>query len=162
MQEKIEGQKQRPPSRIRYELTHPVVSFRTSLDAYNELMTYLNKHALSIGDFFRISLKKQKINYEQARNEAFNNGYNNGRTKGYNEGHNKGYDEGYIKGMKEGSKKGHQEGYNEAKQKYCIWFYCAICNEPILITTFSEMHVFVNDFLRREGWGHSMCHQRYR
>ena len=76
----------KPPSRIRYEKTHPVVSFRVKDEWYDEFKAYLNENDLTIGDFFRISYGKQKANYQEAHDQGFDEGF----KIGYNEGYKKG------------------------------------------------------------------------
>ena len=201
--------KEKMPSRIRYEKRNPVVSFRVKETWYIEFKKFLNHCSLSIGDFFRIAFKKQKANYKKARKKEYKDGYSEGYKVGYNKGYDtgkddgfddgykkgynegcgegskKGYDEGcedgYKKGFDEGSengyKKGSQEGYEKgckddaengekigyekAWRKYCIWYYCVICDEAIVIESNSEEHNLIINISRHKMWGHSSCRQKY-
>ncbi len=66
----------RPPSRIRYEESHPVISFRIKKEWYDELKNLLRTQDITIADFFKIALKKQKIN----RDKIWKEGYEEGST----------------------------------------------------------------------------------
>jgi hypothetical protein len=50
----------KPPSRVRYELSHPTVSARISRDEYQKLKQYLDNRVISFADFVRESLEIQK------------------------------------------------------------------------------------------------------
>jgi len=111
--------KHKPPGCIRYEKTHPVVSFRVIEEWYNEFKAFLKEQNNSIGDFFRIALGKQKANYQKA--------------------HDKGFDEGFNIGYNEGK----TEGYNSGMNDWAIWCYCWKCNKPKFIKPNSRDHKVV-------------------
>jgi len=67
----MEKNKHKPPSRIRYEKTHPVISFRTKSEWNEEFKAFLTEQNLSIGDFFRIAFEKQEIESRK----SFDRGY---------------------------------------------------------------------------------------
>ena len=67
----------RPPSRIRYEQSHPVVSFRVRRENYQQLKNLLVKSGESFGDFFKEALAIQQANTDKV--------YEQGRKKGYEE-----------------------------------------------------------------------------
>lgn len=67
----------KPPARLRYEETHPVVSFRVKQEVYQQLQELLAKSGKSIGDFFREALKVQQADTKEA--------YLRGHKKGYEE-----------------------------------------------------------------------------
>jgi hypothetical protein len=66
--------KRSPPARIRYEQSHPVVSFRVKQADYDRLQEMLGATGKSIGDFFRDALAVQKTNtdaiYANAKQES--------------------------------------------------------------------------------------------
>ena len=70
--------KHKPPSRIRYEKSHPVVSFRIKKEWYDELKTFLENRGITIADFFQIALKKQTEDYENAKTESYDFGVRDG------------------------------------------------------------------------------------
>lgn len=47
-----------PPSRRRYQASHPTVSFRVDLDLYAELKGWKEKHNLSVADVLKVGLKR--------------------------------------------------------------------------------------------------------
>ena len=60
-----------PPSRRRYEASHPTVSFRVDLDLYARLKELKGKANLSVADVLKIGLEKG----EPLVGEAFRNGF---------------------------------------------------------------------------------------
>ena len=124
--------KHKSPSRIRYEKTHPVVSFRVKDEWKNEFKTFLQEQNLSIGDFFRISYGKQKANYQEA--------------------HDQGFDEGFKIGYNEGKTEGYKLGMND----WAIWCYCWKCLKPIFIKPNSDAHKKMIDAMSGH-LGHMQC-----
>ena len=122
----------KPPSRIRYEKTHPVISVRMPKKWIDDLDAYLDEQGLSRGDFYRISLGKQKANYRRAY------------IQGYNKGYNIGLNAEYEKGM----------------QDWGIQFPCRICGELVYIPPNSDCHKAIIEFLRECGWAHAECREQ--
>lgn len=56
----VKRKRHKAPSRIRYEQSHPVISFRTSQDLYDEFKALLNRRNQSAAEFFRDALDKQQ------------------------------------------------------------------------------------------------------
>lgn len=67
------------PSRVRYEVSHPVVSFRTTREAYQRLKDVLDKSGRSVGGFFREALAIQKTDTERIYQRGFRAGYEEAR-----------------------------------------------------------------------------------
>ena len=65
----------KPPSRIRYEQSHPVISLRISTELKEELQNYLAHREESLADFIRESLGVQKPLIEKIEKAAWNKGY---------------------------------------------------------------------------------------
>ena len=59
-----------PPSRLRYESSHPTVSFRVDQDLYSRLKELKWKADLSVADVLKVGLEKS----EPLVGEAFRNG----------------------------------------------------------------------------------------
>jgi len=59
-----------PPSRLRYEQAHPVVSFRVKLEDHDRLNDLLEKSGKSIGDFFREALGVQEKDADEIYDHA--------------------------------------------------------------------------------------------
>ena len=64
------------------------------------------------------------------------------------------------KSYSDGHKKGMDDGYDKAKNDWQIWFFCNTCGERMDIIPNSNVHEDVIEHLRRNRWGHSVCHQR--
>ena len=60
-----------PPSRRRYEASHPTVSFRVDLDLYAELKALKQTSNLSVADVLKVGLER----CEPLVGEAFHNGF---------------------------------------------------------------------------------------
>ena len=60
-----------PPSRERYERSHPTVSLRVDLDLYAQLKAMKEKANLSVADVLKVGLQKG----EPLVGEAFRNGF---------------------------------------------------------------------------------------
>lgn len=56
----------KPPSRIRYEKSHPVVSARLSMDYYEKLQKVLKTEEKSFAQFVRDVMDKAEIEYSNA------------------------------------------------------------------------------------------------
>jgi len=65
-----ESTSRKPPSRVRYEQSHPVVSFRIEREYYEQLMVLLEKSNKSIGDFFREALAAQLADTDLIYNQG--------------------------------------------------------------------------------------------
>lgn len=74
--------KHKPPSRIRYEQNNPIVSFRIKKNLYEELKTLLKNQGNSIGDFFKVALKKQQIDYDKLAAGGYDKGFEDGYEDG--------------------------------------------------------------------------------
>mgnify|MGYP000680183026 CR=1 FL=1 len=68
-----------PPSRRRYEASHPTVSFRVDLDLYGELKALKEKANLSVADVLKVGLGK----CEPLVGEAHHTGFMGGLAESY-------------------------------------------------------------------------------
>ena len=66
-----------PPSKIKYNQTHPTVSIRVSQDLYDQLKELREKSGKSLGDILREALDKQA----PSTNKAFQGGFNKARRQ---------------------------------------------------------------------------------
>jgi len=81
----------KPPSRIRYEQGHPIVSFRVERITYNRLFSLIREKNLSIADFFKIALGEQDESLDKIRtvsNAEYERGYDEGLDLGVKLAHN--------------------------------------------------------------------------
>lgn len=51
----------KPPSRIKYEQSHPVVSCRLDMDTYTQLHAFLENTGVSFADFVKLELKLESL-----------------------------------------------------------------------------------------------------
>ena len=68
-----------PPSRRRYEASHPTVSFRVDLDLYAQLKELKEKGNLSVADILKVGLER----CEPLVGEAFHNGFMSALSEAY-------------------------------------------------------------------------------
>jgi len=79
------GKKPVPPSRLRYEETHPTVTVRVSEEMREKLTELKEVHDLSLGDVLRHGLETAKPDLDKA--------YTQGLTEGYEDGYGEAKDE---------------------------------------------------------------------
>ena len=60
-----------PPSRRRYEASHPTVSFRVDLDLYGELKALKEKANLSVADVLKVGLERCEPLVGEAHHTGF-------------------------------------------------------------------------------------------
>ena len=68
-----------PPSRRRYEASHPTVSFRVDLDLYAQLKGLKEKANLSVADVLKVGLER----CEPLAGEAFRKGFMSALSEAY-------------------------------------------------------------------------------
>ena len=68
-----------PPSRLRYEASHPTVSFRVDLDLYAELKALKQTSNLSVADVLKVGLER----CEPLVGEAHHTGFMGGLAESY-------------------------------------------------------------------------------
>ena len=74
----------KPPSRIRYEQSHPVLSCRLSKVDYDLLKQRLEKLKISFATFVKDALGRLEIkmsDIEEARDEGYSQGYNQAKEE---------------------------------------------------------------------------------
>lgn len=72
---RVTGKKHKPPSRGRYEESHPTVSFRVERSLYNDLKTFLSQRDMSFADFVKEAMGVQQTEIR----EAYQRGYQMGK-----------------------------------------------------------------------------------
>lgn len=65
----------KPPSRIRYEASHPTVSFRVTKEEYAKLQAMRKKTGLSLGEVARRVLELRKKEVDEAYERGLRAGY---------------------------------------------------------------------------------------
>ena len=49
------------------------------------------------------------------------------------------------------------EGYNQAVEDCEIWYYCAVCREPIYMEPNGDDHKKMIGYMEEHGWAHASC-----
>ncbi len=122
--------KHKPPSRIRYEKSHPTVSCRLSADVYKRLEKIKSKEKKSFADILKVGMGILEVETQQEsaiREKAFLQGY--------------------------------EEGYAEAKIEFRVDYRCNICGKVLTVSS-EEERAAVAGYMREHGWGHAECHER--
>ena len=121
--------KRQPPSRIRYELSHPIISCRVSREIYDRLVEAKEAEDKSFADILKIGLGKQEV-----------------QSKEILEAKTQGVDEGYKK------------GYAEAELRYKVNYKCSKCGQAVEVTSENSKKA-ISGFMREKGWAHKECPQ---
>ena len=71
----------KPPSRIRYERSHPVVSFRIDRELNARLKYLLGLSGQSIADFFRVALERQEADQVAIFQQGYQRGFEEAKER---------------------------------------------------------------------------------
>lgn len=77
------------PARIRYEQSHPTVSFRLPRELYDQLMEQLASRDITAADFVKEALGAKRVrapNIAEIRDAKYKQGYYEGYEDGYERG----------------------------------------------------------------------------
>lgn len=78
--------KKRTPSRVKYEQSHPTVSFRLPKELYDQLMEQLASRDITAADFIKEALGAKRIktpNIAEIKDAEYKQGYYEGYEDGY-------------------------------------------------------------------------------
>lgn len=117
--------KKRTPSRMKYEQSHPTVSFRVSKELYDRLEVVKEAEGKSTTDVLKIGVDLLEV---KVSNEK--------------EARRQGYEEGFEK------------GFEEAKNLYMITFPCSVCRKTIEVAG-KGMKETIRKILVAHGLGHA-------
>ena len=118
----------KPPSRVRYEQSHPAISCRLNKETYDLLKQQLEE----LGDVSvcssraardsppRIKMPKPE-DTERVREEAT------------------------------------REGYSQAIREWQIWYYCNVCKKKVTVKPNSVDHKRIIGFAKQNYWAHESC-----
>ena len=121
---------QKPPSRVKYEESHPTVSCRVPRETYERLQAIKEKQGKSFADILRIGmgiLKAKAKKEGEVREEAYSEGYD--------------------------------DGYREAKQEFKVTYPCSVCGKTITLNSEGEKEA-ASGYMEEYGWGHAECHKK--
>lgn len=120
------------PSKIRYQKSHPLISFRCSIEEKDKLESMMGIEGKSLSQILR---------------EMLLNGYTDFENT---------YNEGYDAGNKEAIKAGYEKGKNE----WGIRIPCPICCNDLYLKPNDAWHKFIIEYVKSYGWGHVACHEK--
>ena len=72
----------KPPSRIRYERSHPVVSARLSMEDYKKLMELKRQRGVSLAQLIREIIGTAKADFNWFYRMGYEKGYKDGYRRG--------------------------------------------------------------------------------
>jgi len=78
----VEGLARKPPSRIRYERSHPVISIRVSMNYYRRLRELKERRGISWAQLIREILADADKSYREGYDAGYQEGYRDGYRKG--------------------------------------------------------------------------------
>ena len=119
--------KRPPPSRIRYEQSHPIISCRVSREIYDRLVEAKEAEDKSFADILKIGLGKQEV-----------------QSKKILEAKTKGMDEGY------------KQGYDAAELLYKVTYKCRKCGQAVEVTSEAGKKA-IRVYMQKNGWVHTKC-----
>ena len=118
----------KPPSRVRYEKSHPTVSCRLNKETYDLLKQHLDElGGVSVADFVKDALGRLQLKMPKPE---------------------------VTERVKEESKR---EGYSQAIEEWQIWYYCDICKKKATVKPNSTNHKEIIDFAKRHCWMCESC-----
>ena len=122
--------KNKPPSRARYEQANPTVSCRVTREIYDRLSKIRKEQGKSFGDIVRLGLG---IIEPEAAKET------------------EAYAEGYVKGL--------DDGFRDGEQTYKVMYCCKVCGELIAMES-TEEKLAASRYMEEHGWRHASCHEK--
>jgi len=119
----------KPPSRIRYEKSHPTASCRLNKETYDLLKQRLAELGnASFADFVKDALGKLQFKISKSEEDA--------------------------EREKEEAKK---EGYRLATKEWQICYPCSVCKKKVALEPNSIDHHRIIDIAKEKHWAHESC-----
>ena len=122
--------KRQPPSRIKYEQSHPTVSCRVSREIYDRLVEAKEVEGKSFADILKLGLGKA----ERSANKL-------------------------IEAKMQSWSEGHKKGFDEAALKYKVTYHCSKCGQIMEVQHPNEKET-IDELMRKAGWAHQQCPAR--
>ena len=119
--------KKRTPSRMKYEQSHPTVSFRVLKELYDRLEVVKKAEGKSTTDVLKVGLGLLEVKVSKEK-----------------EARRQGYEQGFEK------------GYEEAENLYKVTYPCRVCRKMIPVTS-PEVKEAIRRYMSEHGWGHTNC-----
>jgi hypothetical protein len=124
------GKRNKTSSRIRYEQSHPTVSFRVSRELYDRLQAVKKAEGKSITDVLKVGVGLLEVKIRSEEKIKL-----------------QGYDKGYEKGIE------------DALELCEVSYPCSVCGETIIVETKEEKKAIAK-YMVEHGWGHAKCIER--
>lgn len=124
-------QRGNPPSRKRYETSHPVISLRTDEEIRNGLREAKEKKGMSCVDVLKVGLGLTELTIraeEEIRQQAYEAGW--------------------------------ERGNEVASNLYAVTYPCSKCGKEMTVDTDEEKKA-IRKFLTSSGWHHGDCSDPY-
>jgi len=119
----------KPPSRIKYEKSHPTASCRLSKETYDLLKQRLAELGnASFADFVKDALGQLQFKLSKSEEDA-----------------------------EREREKAKKEGYNQATKDWQICYPCSSCKKKVAIEPNSVDHKRIIDFAKEHYWSHESC-----
>ena len=125
----------KPPSRVKYEKSHPTISCRVPQEVYAQLAKAKVMTGKSFSHFLQIGLGI--VQAKTAVDEALKKKCH---QAGYQAGHQAGY----------------QAGFAKAEETYSVTYACSTCGKAIKVTS-KNAKAAIAEFLHEQGWHHTKC-----
>ena len=119
-----------PPSRLRYEQSHPTIAIRVSKDIYSQLVEIREKTGQSWADLMKVALKLQEPVMEPRKAKP--------------------------EELKKARREGYQVGWKEATTKFQVTYACSGCGKPIELSSPGEKEAAAK-YMREHNWSHRGC-----
>ena len=119
--------KRKPPSRIKYEQSHPNITCRVPKELRDRIEKAKEIEGKSFAYILKIGLgvtEDQNKKLAEARTKSFNDGY--------------------------------RKGYAEAETRFKVTYHCAKCGQPLDVQYPTEK-IAIDEYMREKGWNHQQC-----
>lgn len=141
----MKQRKHQPPSRARYQSTHPTIAIHTDVETRNTLFALRERTGLSLGQLVKQSLGVLEKDLDGLLERGRQRGYDAGKKAGWTEGREAGYADGRTAGR------------SQAIKAHRISFTCSRCGNAVNIPAGSEAAAAASEALAERGWVHSEC-----
>ena len=122
--------KKKTPSRVKYEESHPTVSFRISRELCDRLQVVKKAEGKSTADVLKVGVGLLEVKVSEEK-----------------EAKRQGYEEGFG------------EGYERAESRYKVTYRCSVCRKTLEVTSVKEKEA-VGRYMREHRWGRADCVDR--
>ena len=123
-------EKNKSAARLRYEKSHPVISFRVNKELYDRLKTAKDVEGMSEADIVRIGLGILEP-IRKSEKEIWQKGFNAGE----------------------------ESGFERAGELYEVKYNCYFCGEEMVVDT-DEEKMAIKRYAREHRWSHAECQGR--